>query len=107
MSNVHAIANKPAPSSAANENPQLSRTVNPGSPWLTVGDVPHDRLLGLRDVIKYVDLSRSEIYRRIKKGTFPAQIHVGSRVMWSENEVQGWIAQAKRDGQTAARSVSR
>jgi prophage regulatory protein len=50
-------------------------------------------------------LSRSEIYRRIASGTFPAPIKLGERASaWSVAEVDRWIADriAERDAKVAA-----
>lgn len=50
-------------------------------------------------------LSRSEIYRRIALGDFPAPIKLGLRASaWSKHEVDAWISQriAARDAKGAA-----
>lgn len=48
-------------------------------------------------------LSRSEIYRRIAAGTFPAPIKLGERASaWPEHEVTAWI-----DARIAARDAGR
>lgn len=50
-------------------------------------------------------LSRSEIYRRIATGTFPAPVKLGERASaWNAAEVDGFIAGliAARDGRAAA-----
>ena len=37
-------------------------------------------------------LSRSAIYQRISKGTFPKQFNLGGRAVgWLEVEIRGWI----------------
>lgn len=55
-----------------------------------------------RSVLARVTLSNSEIYRRIKAGTFPAPVSLsadGRRVAWLRAEVDKWIAEriAARD----------
>lgn len=50
-------------------------------------------------------LSRSEIYRRIASGDFPAPIKLGERASaWNASEVDGWITGriAARDAKAAA-----
>lgn len=50
-------------------------------------------------------LSRSEIYRRIALGDFPAPVKLGQRASaWSKHEVDAWISQriAERDAKGAA-----
>lgn len=50
-------------------------------------------------------LSRSEIYRRVQTGGFPAPIKLGERASaWSASEVDSWIAAriAERDGKGTA-----
>ena len=49
--------------------------------------------------------SRSEIYRRVQAGTFPAPIKLGERASaWNAAEVDSWIADriAERDARAAA-----
>ena len=50
-------------------------------------------------------LSRSEIYRRVGLGTFPAPIKIGEHASaWAEHEVSAWIADriAARDAKAAS-----
>jgi prophage regulatory protein len=54
----------------------------------------HDRLLRLKEVSALVGLGASGIYQRIREGTFPRGVPVGSRtVRWPESSVQAWIQQ--------------
>lgn len=51
-----------------------------------------ERLLRLADVCTRVGLSKSEIYRRLKAGTFPVGVKLGARaVAWRESIVDDWI----------------
>ncbi len=53
-----------------------------------------ERLLGIRTVVERTTLSRTEIYRRIREGTFPRQIKLGPRrVAWKERDVDFWCQQ--------------
>ena len=54
----------------------------------------------LRQVCARTGFSKSELYRRISLGTFPAPVKLGSRASaWSSAEVDAWIAEriAARD----------
>ena len=56
-----------------------------------------DRLLRRRDVEALLSLSRSAIYARLKAGTFPRPINIGSgSVRWLESEIVEWMQQRKR-----------
>jgi prophage regulatory protein len=62
-------------------------------------------LLRLPQVKARTGLSRSEVYRRIAAGDFPAPIKLGERASaWAEHEVTAWIAAriADRDAKAAA-----
>jgi prophage regulatory protein len=60
-------------------------------------------LLRLPQVKGRTGLSRSEIYRRIAVGTFPAPIKLGERARaWPEHEITAWI-----DARIAARDAGR
>lgn len=55
------------------------------------------RLLRLPEVLYLTGLSRSNIYRKIKAGTFPASVDLGANsVAFLEEEVLAWI-QARID----------
>ena len=61
-------------------------------------------LLRLPQVKLRTGLSRSELYRRIAAGVFPAPVKIGERASaWSLTEVERWIAEriAERDAKTA------
>lgn len=50
------------------------------------------RLIRLSEVMQQTSLSRSVIYRKMKKGSFPQNISLGGRsVAWLESDVQEWI----------------
>ena len=50
------------------------------------------RLVRLPAVLQIVGLSRSEIYRRIRDGTFPSPVHIGQRaIAWNILEVNSWV----------------
>lgn len=61
-------------------------------------------LLRLPQVKARTGLSRSELYRRIAIGTFPAPIKIGARASaWSSTEIECWITEriAQRDAKSA------
>ena len=55
------------------------------------------KILELSEVMKATRLSRSTIYKRMRKGTFPDQIKLGEsergerKVVWLESEIEGWL----------------
>jgi len=57
----------------------------------------------LPDIKKRTSLSRSTIYAKIAKGTFPKQISLGGRsVGWVSSEIDDWITnqiKISRNGQ--------
>lgn len=51
------------------------------------------KLLNLSDLMGKVGLSKSPIYKLIRRSEFPAPIHLTDRrVAWVEAEVDEWIA---------------
>ena len=57
----------------------------------TTGDKP-DRILRLPAVLGRTGLSRSTLYRKIKAGTFPAQVAISDRCMgWRETAIDQWL----------------
>ncbi|KVK49537.1 hypothetical protein L905_19310 [Agrobacterium sp. TS43] len=56
-----------------------------------------DSLMRVTDVSKVTTLSRAEIYRRVKAGTFPAQTRISHRFSaWNRSDVEKWIAKTTR-----------
>ena len=50
------------------------------------------KILRLKKVKDRTGLSRSTIYLRIQKGTFPRPINLGARAVgWIETEIQHWL----------------
>ena len=57
-----------------------------------------ERFLRLKEVINRTGLSRSTIYLRMKKGTFPKQVNLGPRTVgWLESEIDAWIGDCIED----------
>lgn len=49
-------------------------------------------LIPLKAVLQRIPLSKTEVYRRIKAGTFPKQVRLGpSRVAFVEAEIEKWV----------------
>ena len=59
------------------------------------------RLINMKDVQARTSLSRTEIYKRMREGTFPASVALGlQKVAWVEEEVGDWIeGQLRERGQ--------
>jgi prophage regulatory protein len=52
-----------------------------------------DRIIRLKTVLSRTGLSRSTIYRKIAKGTFPAQLKISvNGTGWHESDINRWIA---------------
>ena len=50
------------------------------------------RFLRLAEVLQMTGMGKTFIYARMKDGTFPKQIQLGSRsVVWNEQEVTQWM----------------
>lgn len=66
------------------------------APVRTAGDahvaVPDTRLLRMPQVLDRVGLKKTVIYERIKAGTFPKPIKLGSASAWHAQEIEAWIA---------------
>lgn len=65
------------------------------------------QLVRLPTVLQLVGLSRAEIYRRIKEGSFPAPVPIGERaVAFNLPEVRSWVRARllQRDADRALRS---
>lgn len=51
-----------------------------------------DRIIRLNTVLSRTGLSRSTIYRKIKAGTFPAQLKISvNGAGWKESEINCWV----------------
>ncbi|MDO6416091.1 AlpA family phage regulatory protein [Sphingomonas sp. BIUV-7] len=56
-----------------------------------------DRIIRLKTVIAETGLSRSTIYRRMEKGTFPQKLKIADRcVGWRASAVTRWSANPDR-----------
>ena len=52
------------------------------------------RFLRLPEVLQITGMGKTFIYARMKDGTFPKQIQLGSRsVVWNERDVIDWMNQ--------------
>lgn len=49
------------------------------------------RLLRMPQVLDRVGLKKTVVYDRIKSGTFPKPVKLGSASRWPENEIDAWI----------------
>lgn len=66
---------------------------------LKMKDRPTGPLLRLPSVKTQTGLSKSEIYRRIKLGTFPKPLSLGARaVAWTATSIEGWVSALVQQG---------
>ena len=50
------------------------------------------RILRLKAVLDRTGLSRSTLYRKIERGTFPKQVRISERCIgWREADVERWL----------------
>lgn len=50
------------------------------------------RILRLRDVLRFVGLSRSSLYRLVAAGDFPQPVPLGARTIgWVGAEIDDWL----------------
>lgn len=62
-----------------------------------MGAEPSDRLMRCDEVETRITLSRSTIYRKMRKKSFPEPLRIGVRaVRWRESEVEAWLAALPR-----------
>ena len=59
-----------------------------------------EEILTLNQLTARVNLTPARIYARIKEGTFPAGEKIGYARVWTEAEIDEWLAQ--RNAHTAA-----
>jgi prophage regulatory protein len=62
------------------------------------------RILRLKSVLNRTGLSRSTLYRKIGRGTFPAQVRISDRCIgWRESDVEQWLSDPTGYSQGAGR----
>ena len=67
------------------------------SEGMKVGD--EERMLRLRSVERMTGLSKSTLYRLIRKGSFPAPLRLTRKaVRWRREEVNEWLSLRPRGG---------
>jgi len=50
------------------------------------------RILRLKTVLDRTGLSRSTLYRKIDRGTFPKQVRISERCIgWRESDLEKWL----------------
>lgn len=57
---------------------------------------PNARLLRMPAVIERVGIKKTVIYERMKAGTFPKPIKLGSASVWLDSVIQAWIEEQVR-----------
>jgi prophage regulatory protein len=63
----------------------------------------HDprRFIRIKEVLSITSLSQSELYRRIKTGTFPSQVKLApGHSVWVQSEVDSWVAERITEART-------
>ena len=53
---------------------------------------PPDRILRINAVLERTGLTRSTLYRKIERGTFPPQVKLSERCAgWRESAINAWM----------------
>ena len=61
-----------------------------------------DTLLTIDEVGARIRLSKPTIYKLIRRGQFPKQLHLcANKVAWLEREIDGWVA-SRAEARTGA-----
>lgn len=56
--------------------------------------LPNTGFLRLKEVLKFIPLSRATIYRKMEEGKFPKAYHLGSNTTaWRAEDIQAYIHQ--------------
>lgn len=50
-----------------------------------------EKLIRIKTVIEYIQLSRSTIYLMVSRGEFPKPIKIGGSVLWRKTEIDAYI----------------
>ena len=80
------LTKSPSSTSASEPAPNDARPAS-GQPSLAP-----DRLLRLPEVQKLIPLSRSTLWRAIRKGKFPAPVRISENaVAWRASDIQQWF----------------
>lgn len=58
---------------------------------------PADRFIALKEVKHLTSLSTATIYRKMAARQFPRSRRIGSRVVWWESAIVGWMDAIDRD----------
>lgn len=59
------------------------------------------QLYRIPELLRLLGLSRSTLFRMVKRGDFPRPLQIGLRAVgWRVDEVQQWIAERPRAGRS-------
>ena len=79
--------------------PPPSTDVAANRPTCDVVRLPETGFLRQPQVLVFVPISRSTLWRRIQAGTFPGPVKLSTRVTaWRAEDVRRWIEQQGTDG---------
>lgn len=64
------------------------------------------QFLRIQDVVNKVTIKKSEIWERVKKGTFPNPISLSPRVtVWDNADVEDWMKSQKNESNQSKESL--
>ena len=71
----------------------MKRTATPRNTEAARTVTASDRLISLPDVrARAANISRTTVWRLVRDGEFPQPVNIGGRTVFSEREVNDWIA---------------
>ena len=57
-----------------------------------------DRLMRVAEVIDYLGISRSTLWKKVSEGSYPKPIHIGARLTrWRASDIQSLIREGTRN----------
>ncbi len=63
------------------------------SKFQAIGDIPNEALLRVKQVLKYIPVSRSHWWQGVKEGRYPKPIKLSERItVWRASDIRQLIA---------------
>ncbi|MCZ4314790.1 AlpA family phage regulatory protein [Comamonadaceae bacterium G21597-S1] len=87
--------------------PSIARHINTGSADDLVAPIPVTGFLRQWQVLAYIPISKSTLWRRIQAKTFPQPIKLSARVtVWRAEQIRDWIMAQSAGGVASASAPS-
>jgi predicted DNA-binding transcriptional regulator AlpA len=59
--------------------------------------IEEDKLIDIKNVMSYINISKTRIYQLIRENQFPAPQKIGNKSLWSMNQIQKYINKVKEE----------